>query len=211
MHNDYEIRNLFPIPVLTTRLPDNLSSVIPFFNIQKLDEDADEDNYGQHSEDTYILDNPECKDLSSFILEKVYEFGSNVLGYDYDSYKFSQSWVSYKQPGQHHSAHTHPNSLISGVLYYGTIQSDTPAINFHKPLGGFNVSYIKPKLKPKLSEYLVDSIPLNVEPGLMVLFPSYLLHSVPLNKTNVVRCSLAFNVVPTVGFGDVRELTELKF
>ena len=211
MHNDYEIRNLFPIPVLTTRLPDNLSSVIPFFNIQKLDEDADEDNYGQHSEDTYILDNPECKDLSSFILEKVYEFGSNVLGYDYDSYKFSQSWVSYKQPGQHHSAHTHPNSLISGVLYYGPIQSDTPAINFHKPLGGFNVSYLKPKLKPKTSEYLVDSIPLNVEPGLMVLFPSYLLHSVPLNKTNVVRCSLAFNAVPTVGFGDVKELTELKF
>ena len=213
MHNDYEIRNLFPIPVLTTRLPDNLSSVIPFFNIQKLDEDADEDNYGQHSEDTYILDNPECKDLSSFILEKVYEFGSNVLGYDYDSYKFSQSWVSYKHPGQHHTMHSHPNSLISGVFYFGEPTDKTPAIKFHKLEGGFNVSYLSPKFVKDKRElkYAQKEFSIEFTPGLLLLFPSYLHHSVPLNKSEKTRCSLAFNVVPTVGFGEETSLTELKF
>jgi uncharacterized protein (TIGR02466 family) len=211
MHNDHEIIELFPTPVYATRLPERLSSVISFFDNQKLNEEADEDNYGQHSKDTYILDHPECKDLSSFILQEVYKFGSDILGYDYDSYKFSQSWVSYKQPGQHHSAHTHPNSLISGVFYYGPIQPNTPAINFHKSVGGLNASYIKPKVKLKVSKYLETNSAFNVEPGLMILFPSHLMHSVPVNKTDVVRCSLAFNVVPTIGFGDVRELTELKF
>lgn len=211
MHNNYEIVELFPTPVFAIRLPEELSTVIPFFDSQELNREADEGNYGQHSKDTCILDRPECNDLSSFILKEVHRFGSDILGYDYDSYKFSQSWVSYKQPGQHHSAHTHPNSLISGVFYYGPIQSDTPAINFHKFIASVNVSYVKPKVKPKVSKYLESDSAFNIEPGLMILFPSHLMHSVPTNKTDVVRCSLAFNVVPTVGFGDVRELTELKF
>jgi hypothetical protein len=44
-----------------------------------------------------------------------------------------------------------------------------------------------------------------------LLFPSHLHHSVPLNKTEKTRCSVAFNVVPNVGFGDECMLTELKF
>lgn len=211
MHSNYEIINLFPTPILATRLPEELSSVISFFDNQELSKEGDSDNYGEHSKDSYILDKPECKDLSSFILKQVYEFGSNVLGYDYDSYKFSQSWLSFKQPGQHHAAHTHPNSLISGVFYYGPIEPNTPAINFHKFVASVNVSYVKPKVKPQTSEYLEDNVSFSVEPGLMILFPSHLMHSVPTNKTNTVRCSLAFNIVPTVGFGDHRELTELKF
>ena len=50
-----------------------------------------------------------------------------------------------------------------------------------------------------------------LSPGLLVLFPSYLHHSVPLNKTEHPRHSLAFNVVPTIGFGEEMNLTELKF
>jgi hypothetical protein len=56
------------------------------------------------------------------------------------------------------------------------------------------------------SEFLVD-----FHPGLLLLFPSYLPHSVPLNETNYTRCSLAFNVVPTIGFGSEDNLTELLF
>ena len=48
-------------------------------------------------------------------------------------------------------------------------------------------------------------------PGLLLLFPSYLHHSVPLNKTDKTRCSLAFNIVPTIGLGEETSLTELKF
>ena len=50
----------------------------------------------------------------------------------FKSYELSQSWVSRKLPGQHHTMHTHPNSLISGVFYYGPIEENSSAIKFHK-------------------------------------------------------------------------------
>jgi uncharacterized protein (TIGR02466 family) len=109
--------------------------------------------------------------------------------------------------------HTHPNSLISGVLYFGESEEKTPAIKFHNPIFGTNVSYISPKkIKDKRDKkYAMEFLSIDFEAGLLILFPSYLHHSVPLNKTDKTRCSLAFNVVPTIGFGDENNLTELKF
>ncbi len=60
-------------------------------------------------------------------------------------------------------------------------------------------------------KYAQKEFSIEFTPGLLLLFPSYLHHSVPLNKTEKTRCSLAFNVVPTVGFGEETSLTELKF
>ncbi len=78
---------------------------------------------------------------------------------------------------------------------------------------GFNVSYISPKrVRDKRNlKYAWEQFDIEFAPGLFLLFPSYLHHSVPLNKTNTTRCSLAFNVVPEVGFGEENNLTELKF
>jgi uncharacterized protein (TIGR02466 family) len=212
MQINYEILELFPTPIYVTILPDGLSSVIPFFDQQQLSENHDYNNYGFRSKDSYILDKPECKDLANFILANIKEY-TKQLGYDYDEYRFGQSWISVKQPNQYHTMHTHPNSLISGVFYYGPVEEKTPAIKFHKAFFGANVSYISPKLvdNKKDIKYTQDSFSIQFEPGLLVLFPSYLLHSVPLNKTDKPRCSLAFNVVPTIGFGDERSLTELIF
>jgi len=109
--------------------------------------------------------------------------------------------------------HTHPNGLISGVFYYGPTVEKTPAIKFHKIAAAVNVSYILPKTvdKKKNLKYSQNEFSIIFEPGLLLLFPSYLNHSVPINKTDKPRHSLAFNIVPTVGFGDERNLTELIF
>ena len=212
MHNP-EILDLFPTPLYTIDIPVGLSSVIPFLDSLDMNTGADEANYGRRSLDSYVLDKPECSALKKFILECVQDFGDNALLYDYSSYKMSQSWVSQKYPGQHHTIHTHPNSLISGVFYYGPSSNDTPAIKFHKMLGGFNQGVITPKQKidRRSSKYAWIEFGVEFKPGLLVLFPSYLHHSVPVNESDSVRSSLAFNVVPTNGFGDELSLTELIF
>jgi uncharacterized protein (TIGR02466 family) len=213
MSSNFDIIELFPTPVYATLLPQGLSTVVPWFYKQEmLSEEVDEANYGQRSKNSYILNEPQCNNLAYYILQRVNEYGKK-LGYDYISYKFSQSWLTFKYPGQHHTMHSHPNSLISGVFYFGEPDSNIPAIKFHKIGGGFNVSYIKPKTKKTEDNlrYTQDDFSVNFQPGLLLLFPSYLHHSVPVNNTDNVRCSLAFNIVPTEGFGDERNLTELKF
>ena len=213
MQINYEILELFPTPVFTAEIPLEFSKVVPWlFKQEMLSEEVDSPNYGERSKNSYILEEPELKDLKDFILELANQYGK-MLGYDYESYRFGQSWVSYKHPGQHHTMHSHPNSLISGVFYFGEPTDKTPAIKFHKLEGGFNVSYLSPKLVKDKRElkYAQKEFSIEFTPGLLLLFPSYLHHSVPLNKTDKTRCSLAFNIVPTIGLGEETSLTELKF
>lgn len=214
---DFSVLELFPTPVMALTLPEKFGYIAKWFTEQQMLTEIDEKrvdhaNYGDRSVNSYILEEPECKDLKSLILAFVQEYGK-MLGYDYNNYKFGQSWLSYKHPGQHHTMHTHPNSLISGVLYFGQSEEETPAIRFHKSFGGSQVSYIAPKKIRNLDnlKYAWNHFDINFSPGLLLLFPSFLSHSVPLNRTETVRCSLAFNSIPEEGFGEEGELTELKF
>jgi uncharacterized protein (TIGR02466 family) len=213
MQINYEILDLFPTSVFTAEMPLKFSKVVPWlFEQEILSNEVDSSNYGERSKNSYILDEPELEGLKDFILTLVNHYGK-ILGYDYESYRFGQSWVSHKHPGQHHTMHSHPNSLISGVFYFGEPTDKTPAIKFHKSVGGVNTSYLYPKFvkdKRKL-KYAQEEFSIKFTPGLLLLFPSYLHHSVPLNETDKVRSSLAFNIVPVIGFGDEKFLTELKF
>jgi uncharacterized protein (TIGR02466 family) len=213
MQTNGQILELFPTPIYVTKLPDQLGSIVPWFYKQEmLSEEVDSPNYGERSKNSYILNEPESKELSDFLLQQIKSFGEQ-LGYDYDEYRFGQSWLSYKQPGQHHTMHTHPNSLISGVFYFGEPSEKTPAIKFHDMSGGFKAPTIRPKkIKDKREyRYAQETFSIEFEPGILVLFPSYLHHSVPLNKTDKVRCSLAFNSVPLRSLGEEESLTELIF
>ena len=213
MQTNYEVLELFPTPVFTTTIPLEYSKVVPWFYTQEmLSEEVDSLNYGERSKDAYILDKPECLDLKAYLLTLTKTYG-DMLGYDYESYRFGQSWLSYKHPGQHHSMHSHPNSLISGVFYFGEPAEKVPAIKFHKMIGSMNSSYISPKKvnDKREKKYAWEEFRVEFIPGLLLLFPSFLHHSVPLNKSEKTRCSLAFNVVPTIGFGDEKSLTELIF
>ena len=210
---EYEVLELFPIPVYTAAMPAELSTIIPFLDAQAPNTGSDVANYGERSSNSYILNEPECIEVRKYVLEHVKEFAENVLLYDYKTWELSQSWVSRKQPGQHHTMHTHPNSLISGVFYYGEPTEETPAIKFHKMVGGINQQVIQPAVKPdkRSSKFAWKEFGVNFAPGLLLLFPSYLFHSVPINNTKVVRSSVAFNVVPKNRLGSEENLTELKF
>jgi uncharacterized protein (TIGR02466 family) len=213
MQTNYEVLELFPTPLFTVTLPTELASIVPWFYKQELlSGEIDANNYGERSKNSYILDEPEAAKLKTYILALSKYYG-DMLGYNYEEYRFGQSWLSFKQPGQHHTIHSHANSLISGVFYFGEAVEETPAIKFHKMTGGVNSPVLLPKAKKgsKDSKYGGETFYINFTPGLLILFPSYLHHSVPVNKTEKVRCSLAFNVVPTIGFGEEGNLTEMKF
>lgn len=209
-----KILELFPTPLAVIKLPEELGTIVNWFYEQEMlgEESVQVNDYGLRSKNSYILNEKPCTDLKNYILHNIKQFGDE-LGYEYNEYKLSQSWLSYKYPNQHHTMHSHPNSLISGVLYFGESHKNTPAIKFHKPIIGVNVSYLSPKKgkDKELKKFAQSNFQVDFEPGLMLLFPSYLLHSVPLNNTNSIRCSLAFNSVPSKSLGEETELTEFIY
>ena len=206
---DSNVVPLFPTPLYTTNVPEELIED----HIDLLDSEElsfhDNNMYGARSQNTYILDQKEYKKLGSFILHHCFLFGSNYLSFDYNNYRFTQSWVSEKKLDDEHKVHTHPNSLISGVLFY---QQSTlaPPILFHK-YDSMDSFYILPKFKDELNPFSSKTYQVPYKPNLLLLFPSYLNHSVPKNTHATPRKSLAFNIVPKRGFGDETDLTELIF
>ena len=206
--------NIYPTPIRIINLPQKYSDVCGFFDEQEHNPDTggNTKNYGSHSKNTYILDSFECKSFKKYMLSEVKKFNDNVLGYDVKEWVFSQTWVSHKEPGQMHVMHTHPNSMISGVFFYGGVDDGTSGIEFHSPISfsGFNTLQVEKKFNRK-NPNTWKSFAISFEVGKCILFPSWLQHSVPLNKTELVRKSVSMNIVPKGGFGHKHSLTELLF
>ena len=212
-----KIIEIFPTPVYIDTVPLGHEHLIKFFDsLEMMGIDSQEEkkidsfNFGARSKNTFVLNSPECLNFSNYILKLSKKFGE-TLGYNYKNYKFTQSWISHKYPGQQHTKHTHANSLLSGIFYYGLFDENTPSIQFHKPTFTSNL-ILSPLLVPNPNyHFSFPTYTIKSGPGMILLFPSDLILSVPLNTTSNVRKSLAFNIVPEKGFGDENELTLLDF
>ena len=217
--DNFDIASLFPTPLLKVEIPPELSTACNLFdNTEMLHKKPSQGEYGLHSKNTYIMDEPECVDLKKFVLNLAKDFARNTLMYDYDEWTFSQTWVRWKEPGQQHVPHTHPNSVISGVFFYGYGEEGTPAIMFHKDEYQGTGQSIMLKQIPhdgkkvkELSPYAWKTFTVPFQPGLLLLFPSYFRHSVPPNETQYTRKSVSMNIVPKGMLGDPHSLTELQF
>ena len=214
MNDTLEIASLFPTPLLRIDIPPELSTACNVFEISEmLHEKESRMEYGIHGKNTYIMDEPECVDLKKFVLDLAKDFAQQTLLYDYDEWTFSQTWVSWKEPGQQHVPHTHPNSIISGVFFYGYGEEETPAIMFHKDeyQGAGQSIMLKERPDKRPSPFAWKTFTINFKPGMLLMFPSHFRHSVPPNQTNYTRKSVSMNIVPKGVLGDPHSLTELLF
>ena len=168
--------------------------------------------YGIISKDSYIIDNPVCKPLSEFIMHHMREFATNVMRYSYEELQFSQSWLTYKKPGQFHKAHTHPNTLIAAVFYYD-IQEDDAAICFSKDVKSVNRCHFEPSLLLDYQDYPYSQEEIYFKPqqNNLIIFPSYVTHGVPPNETNRIRKALGVNALTKGTLGDKETISEIIF
>lgn len=209
----HKILEIFPTPVYIQDITDDVDKIETLLLSQEIETSVEANVFGNKSKDSYILDREEFSEIKSILLSKVKSFATDVLNYDYDEYRLTQSWISAKLPGQRHSMHSHQNSLISGVFFYGEAYSNTPAITFHKDIFATNCYSLKPAQNHSAprNKFNADQFFIDFNPGTLVMFPSYLQHSVPVNQTKTTRYSLAFNAIPKKSLGTEYELTELKF
>lgn len=203
-----EILKILPHIVSKNKVPNTFLYIEKYLDSQKTI--FPQENNWERSENTYILNHPNFKDFSKYILSKALTFGQKYIGLAYSEYKLSQSWISIKHPNQSHSPHTHPNSVISGVFYYGKILNNTPGISFKRPFS-FPSGYVLEVDYFNSADPTKEFVTQNIKAGEMFLFPSYLPHAVLNNDTNQPRKCLSFNIIPKEGFGNKENLTELKF
>lgn len=150
------------------------------------------------STEQYALNNEKgLSEIKKFIEVHLNQYTCNIYNFSRKNEIFiTSSWINLTKPKMSHHIHSHPNSFISGVFYFETLEKD-------------NICFLGSG--PRQS-HLVPSIGINnkigdihkewVKDGTLLLFPSGLNHYVEENKEEKNRISLAFNTYVKGQFGE---------
>ena len=198
------IDNLFPTPIYRSDINRKFTKQeLQFVNEQKKHCSKNVGNI--NTQDNYILNRKEFKNIKKFLdtacqdyLEKIISPKNNVKLY------ITQSWLNYTEENQYHHTHAHPNSIISGVLYFDCDKKNDK-IKFTNPK-------MYQQLKPEIKNFNLwnsETWWFPLENGQLIMFPSSTVHQVETKKGTNTRISLAFNTFYKGILGLNNDLTEL--
>ena len=200
------INNLFPIPLYSTAINRNFTKKeINFVKDQKNYCNNSEGNI--HTTDNYILNRPELKKIKNFLDECCKDYLKTIICPQNNiKIYITQSWLNYTEENQYHHTHDHPNSVVSGVLYFDC-DKDNDQIKFFNPL---KYKQISPHIdETKYNIWNSSSWWFPLKTGELLMFPSSTTHKVEVKKGSNTRISLSFNTFYKGTIGSNRELTEL--
>jgi len=198
------IENLFPIPIYMSNIDRTFTKQeLQFVDNQK--NKCSKNSGNINTKDNYILNRKEFKNIKKFLdqccknyLEKIISPKNNIELY------ITQSWLNYTEENQHHHKHAHPNSVVSGVLYFDC-DKENDKIKFSNPK---RYEQIKPETKD-FNIWNSETWWFALETGQLVMFPSSTTHQVDTKKGTNTRISLAFNTFYKGTIGSNKNLTEL--
>ena len=200
-----KIEALFPIALGCTELDRELTKEeLDFFKRTQESKDIVINEGNTHTADYHILDNPELSELKKDLTEKVNLYFRSAYKIDEDIKIFiTISWVNYTETGEYHHAHNHPNSVISGVYYIETDESDT--ITFSAPWTNKLTMYMSPI---EYNQWNSEEWWYPTRKNTLLLFPSKLVHRVNQVESDKTRISLAFNtfIKGKIGGSNLSEL-----
>ena len=198
------IENLFPTPIYMSNIDRTFTKQeLQFVDNQK--NKCSKNSGNINTKDNYILNRKEFKNIKKFIdqcckdyLEKIISPKNNIELY------ITQSWLNYTEKNQYHHQHSHPNSVVSGVLYFDCDKEND------KILFSSNKGY--QQIKPEIKDFNIwnsETWWFALETGQLVMFPSSTTHQVDTKKGTNTRVSLAFNTFYKGILGSNKDLTEL--
>ena len=195
-----ELLQLFPTPLLIVPYEQSIDEELAYLKTISYREQQQNGNY--RSDDSYLLRQEKLKNIKNFLGESVNKFTTDVLN-SKQRLVITQCWANRNPKGSKHHEHVHPNSIISGVMYF-QINEKLPPIQFSKDRQDGM------KLNPeKYNHVNSESFMLPCKPGELILFPSSLKHSVPINQGDEARISISFNTFSIDALGSEQSLTNL--
>ena len=200
------IQGLFPTPVMFGEMGRAYTKEELQF-VKDSQKKVVKNNGNVNTADSYILNQPAMVGIKSILDEYVKEYYTNIMCVNMNKVSpyITQSWINYTKPGEYHHRHSHPNSLVSGVLYLDS-NKDKDKIMFYS-------SDAYKRIKPEITTwnlYNSESWWFPVGTGELIMFPSELFHMVEQKEGKNLRTSLAFNTFLKGDIGINLELTELK-
>ena len=195
-----ELLQLFPTPLLIVPYEQPIDKELAYLKTISYRKQQQNGNF--RSDDSYLLRNEEFKDIKNFLGEAINKFTTNVLNTK-QRLVITQCWANRNPKGSKHHEHVHPNSIVSGVMYF-QINEKLPPISFSKDRqDGMKLNPIK------YNNINSETFMLPCKPGELILFPSSLKHSVPINHGEEDRISVSFNTFCIDAIGSEQSLTHL--
>jgi uncharacterized protein (TIGR02466 family) len=195
-----ELLQIFPTPLLIVPYEESIDKELAYLKNISYRQQKGNGNY--RSDDSYLLKNEEFKNIKNFLTESVDKFTKNVLQ-SKQRLVITQCWANRNPTGSKHHEHVHPNSIISGVMYF-QMNEQTPPIQFAKS------NQDAMKLDPEKYNHMnAETFLLPCKAGELIMFPSSLRHSVPINQSQEDRISVSFNTFCIDALGSEQSLTHL--
>ena len=195
-----ELLQIFPTPLLIVPYEQPIDKELSYLKTISYRKQQQNGNF--RSDDSYLLRNEEFKNIKNFLKESMDKFTTNVLNTK-QRLVITQCWANRNPKGSQHHEHVHPNSIISGVMYF-QINEKLPPISFTKDRQDGM------KLNPEKYNHMnSETFMLPCKPGELILFPSSLRHSVPTNHGEEDRISVSFNTFCIDAIGSEQSLTHL--
>jgi len=202
MSLDYEINGIFPVPIYFTKL--KKFTDIELKVVRSLQNKSSRNLGNSRSKDSYILKSKHFKNIKKQLDQHILNYFDKIICTSNKVVPYiTQSWINYTKENEYHHSHRHPNSFISGVLYFDA-DKDNDKIHFEKN------KYEQISLKiNNFNLYNSPSWFFPLDSRNLIIFPSDTQHFVENKKGNNVRTSLSFNVFVKGVIGDKQGLMEV--
>ena len=184
---EHQMSHLFAVPLYKASLNRGYSEEeVNFFQNELHDPVVAISNYS--SKNKNILDAKAMKSIRKVLQDHLNHFFKITFNTSNNvQLQITQSWLTRSLKGQTHHPHTHPNSIISGVLYINLAQKD--GITFFR--NEENLWY--ELIRKEDTYYNAPRYFIPTAVGDIILFPSNVKHGVYEVVENIERISLSFN------------------
>jgi uncharacterized protein (TIGR02466 family) len=211
---NYKITSIFPSPVYQGIIDKNIfDSALP--HLRKC---VSENLYGKEitkeiklhgtkkiRTDRNVLDDVNLSELRDHLTEHLNEYLTNVIGEKNDRFRLyiTTSWSIGLLQGSRLHEHNHPNSIVSGVLYWDNPDDVSPLIIRKDSCSPTSILELGPSHPTQYTRNRIEIKPVN---GSFLLFPSNIKHEVSVNESCGTRYCLAFDTFVEGEIGSRRNI-----
>ena len=206
----HELYSLFPKLVNTNILEDitdqqlyEIKNYLDNIQYQKID-NSNKNTYTSASKSNFIFKDEKLFSLKERIMTEFNFFKNNILKYENNDFIFTTSWIAKSEKNETSEYHNHNNCMYSGIFYVNT-DENCGQLCFE------NFADKRFNLIP--TEYnIYNCLNFNFKPKnkMIIFFPSELFHKILKNNSDIIRYSIAFNMIPVGIFGNINSDSFLK-